>query len=47
MKYVYLIQSISFPDQKHIGITSNLKNRLRDHNSGKSSHTVKSKLIIK
>jgi hypothetical protein len=32
MKYVYLIQSIPFPDQRYIGITSPLKNSVTDHN---------------
>ena len=43
MKYVYLIRSISYPNQKYVGITSNVKSRLKDHNEGKSSHTAKFK----
>ena len=43
MHYVYLIQSIPFPDQKYIGFTSNLKNRLEAHNEGRSPHTSKYK----
>ena len=43
MKYVYLLQSIPFPDQKYIGITSDLKLRLKAHNQGKSLHTAKFK----
>lgn len=39
MYYVYLIKSISFPDQKYIGYTDNLKQRLENHNSGGSIHT--------
>jgi hypothetical protein len=34
MKYVYLIQSISYPKEKYIGITSDLKARLKVHNKG-------------
>ena len=34
MKYVYLLQSIPFPDQRYIGMTDKLKNRLENHNSG-------------
>ena len=41
MRYVYLIRSISSPKQKYIGITDDLKRRLRDHNSGDSPHTSK------
>ena len=43
MKYVYLIRSIKYPSQKYIGITSNIKSRLKAHNEGKSSHTTKFK----
>ncbi len=39
MFYVYLIKSINFPDQKYIGHTDNLKERLETHNSGGSLHT--------
>ena len=41
MKYVYLLQSIPHPEKRYIGITSNLKKRLKDHNSGKTPHTSK------
>ena len=43
MHYVYLIKSISHPDQTYIGITSNLKARLKVHNEGGSPHTSKYK----
>jgi len=43
MKYVYLNQSIPYPDQKYIGITSDIKNRLLAHNEGRSPHTLKYK----
>jgi len=43
LKYVYLIQSINYPDKKYVGITSNLKNRLTAHNEGRSPHTAKFK----
>ncbi len=39
--YVYLLQSERFPDQRYIGVTSDLKKRIPDHNSGKSAHTSK------
>ena len=41
MNYVYLIRSIADPSQIYIGATSDLKQRLADHNSGKSTHTSK------
>ena len=41
MNYVYLIQSIADPSQIYIGATSDLKQRIADHNSGKSTHTSK------
>jgi len=43
MKYVYLIQSIPDPNEKYIGITSNVKERLSAHNEGRSPHTSKFK----
>ncbi len=43
MKYVYLLQSIPFPEKRYIGLTSNLKNRLDGHNRGQSLHTAKFK----
>ena len=43
MKYVYLIESIPFPDQRYIGVTSDLNNRLQKHNEGGSPHTSKFK----
>ncbi len=39
MYYVYYIRSQTSPDQTYIGFTSNLKQRLLDHNSGKSVYT--------
>jgi predicted GIY-YIG superfamily endonuclease len=41
MHYTYILKSIPNPDQSYIGYTSNLKQRLADHNSGKSLHTSK------
>ncbi len=43
MKYVYLLQSISHPNQRYVGITSNLQDRVEAHNEGVSSHTSKYK----
>jgi putative endonuclease len=41
MKYVYLIRSLSSPEQKYIGVTSDVKKRLKKHNSAESPHTSK------
>jgi predicted GIY-YIG superfamily endonuclease len=43
MQYVYLIQSIPFPDQRYVGTTSDPEKRLTAHNDGRSSHTSKYK----
>lgn len=43
MTYVYLIQSVKFPSQRYIGLTSNLNKRLQSHNWGQSPHTAKYK----
>ena len=39
MFIVYLIRSVSFPNQKYVGITDNLQERLNTHNSGGSIYT--------
>jgi len=41
MHYVYLIESETSPDERYVGLSSDLKSRLAEHNSGKSSHTSK------
>jgi putative endonuclease len=38
---VYLMQSLSVQGQRYVGMTTNLKQRLREHNAGKSFHTRK------
>lgn len=43
MYYVYLIESLSDPGQRYVGMTSDLKQRLHDHDDGKSFHTSKHK----
>ena len=39
MHYVYLLRSISYPDQTYIGYTTNLKHRLEQHNSATTYYT--------
>ena len=41
MFYVYLIQSQTFPEQRYIGFTTDLKTRIDTHNAGGSVHTSK------
>lgn len=43
MYYVYLIESRTASTQRYVGMTTNLKRRIRDHNNGKSIHTSKFK----
>ncbi len=43
MIYVYLIESVHQRQQHYVGITHDLKQRLADHNEGKSPHTRKFK----
>ena len=40
MYYVYLIRSLNKPSQKYVGFSSNLKQRLIDHNRGKCAFTA-------
>lgn len=39
MFYVYYLRSKSSPEKTYIGYTGNLKQRLADHNAGKSIYT--------
>jgi len=39
MFYVYYLRSQSVPEKTYIGYTGNLKQRLADHNAGKSIYT--------
>ncbi|MEN6625057.1 MAG: GIY-YIG nuclease family protein [Candidatus Sumerlaeia bacterium] len=41
MKYVYLLQSVSHPNQRYVGLTDNLQERITTHNQGGSPHTSK------
>lgn len=43
MMYVDLSQDIGFPSQRHIGVTKDLKARLKSRNNGQSSHPSKFK----
>jgi len=41
MFYTYVIESISHPENRYIGHTTNLKQRLAEHNAGSCDHTAK------
>jgi predicted GIY-YIG superfamily endonuclease len=41
MHDVHLPRSVNHPDQTYIGLTDDLKNRLKKHNEGRSRHTSK------
>jgi putative endonuclease len=41
MWYVYVIRSISSRDEEYTGATADLRQRLLDHNAGKSAHASK------
>jgi putative endonuclease len=43
MRYVYLLQSLSQPEERYTGSTDDFKQRLADHNAGRSTHTNKFK----
>ena len=43
MFYVYILQSVNFPERFYVGSTNDLKRRLKEHNEGKSVHTSKFK----
>jgi predicted GIY-YIG superfamily endonuclease len=41
MTYVYLLQSVAHSGESYTGLTSDLRNRLKGHNSGEATHTRK------
>jgi len=41
VKIVCILQSINYPERHYNGITSNLNQRLNEHNNGDCSHTSK------
>lgn len=41
MHYVYLLESRRVAGQRYVGLTSDLKRRLGEHNARKSPHTSK------
>jgi predicted GIY-YIG superfamily endonuclease len=41
MNYVYMLQSEADPDRFYVGLATDWRRRLEEHNSGKSIHTNK------
>lgn len=41
MKYVYLLRSKANPKKGYIGVTSNIKQRMKEHNYKQSPHSSK------
>lgn len=41
MWYVYIIRSIANPEHEYTGATEDMKQRMNDHNNGRSAHTLK------
>lgn len=40
MYYVYILETVAAPAKRYVGFTSDLRVRLRDHNTGKNSSTA-------
>jgi predicted GIY-YIG superfamily endonuclease len=43
MFYVYLLESLPHPAEVYVGLTDDLRKRLKTHNAGGSPHTAKFK----
>jgi predicted GIY-YIG superfamily endonuclease len=41
MKYVYVLRSVGSGDRYYVGVTDDLRTRLKRHNAGEVSHTAK------
>ncbi len=41
MKYVYILESLTFADRFYVGVTGDLRARLIKHNKGDVAHTSK------
>jgi putative endonuclease len=40
-RFVYVLHSITKPNESYVGITSNITGRLKWHNTGPSGHTLR------
>jgi predicted GIY-YIG superfamily endonuclease len=41
MTYVYILRSLEHPDRYYVGVTADLRARLKKHNAGEVPHTSK------
>ncbi len=41
MTYVYILRSLEHLDRYYVGVTADLRSRLKKHNAGEVSHTSK------
>lgn len=41
MNYVYILRSVKTPERHYVGVTGDLRTRLRQHNAQKVPHTSK------
>jgi predicted GIY-YIG superfamily endonuclease len=41
MTYVYILRSLKSPDRHYVGVTADLRARLKRHNAGEVTHTSK------
>lgn len=41
MTYVYILQSSAHPERYYVGVTKDLRARLKKHNAGEVPHTFK------
>jgi predicted GIY-YIG superfamily endonuclease len=41
MTYVYILRSLKLSERYYVGVTADLRSRLRKHNAGEVSHTSK------
>lgn len=46
MFYIYILESVENPDKFYVGLTEDLKARLKEHNAGRVFHTAKFKLWV-
>jgi len=41
MTYVYILRSVEYVEHYYVGVTADLRSRLKRHNAGEISHTSK------
>jgi predicted GIY-YIG superfamily endonuclease len=41
LTYVYILRSLQDPERYYVGVTSDLRSRIKKHNAGDVSHTSK------